>query len=96
MTYKLKFIPAALKEWKKLAPPIKSQFRKKLSERLENPRIQSAKLRGFSDVYKIKLKSSGYRLAYEVFESELIVMVLAVGRRERSEVYKNLSVRKKV
>ena len=34
MTYKLKFLPAALKEWKKLAPTIKTQFKKKLAERL--------------------------------------------------------------
>ena len=36
MTYRLKFIPAALKEWKKLAPPIQKQFKKKLSERIKN------------------------------------------------------------
>ncbi|MBF4366300.1 type II toxin-antitoxin system mRNA interferase toxin, RelE/StbE family, partial [Vibrio anguillarum] len=37
MTYKLKFLPAAQKEWSKLAPTIQSQFKKKLKERLENP-----------------------------------------------------------
>jgi len=36
MTHKLKFLPVALKEWNKLAPPIKNQFKKKLKERLEN------------------------------------------------------------
>jgi len=30
MTYKLRFLPAALKEWEKLGAPIKSQFKKKL------------------------------------------------------------------
>lgn len=39
MTYKLKFLPVALKEWEKLSPPIKNQFKKKLTERLENPRV---------------------------------------------------------
>ena len=44
MSYSLKFLPQALKEWKKLAPPIQIQFKKKLAERLENPYVPSAKL----------------------------------------------------
>lgn len=86
MTYKLKFVPSALKEWKKLDAPIKSQFKKKLEERLENPRVPSAKLSGYDSVYKIKLRTAGYRLAYEVVDDELIVYVLAVGKREKGKV----------
>ena len=37
--------------------------------------------------YKIKLRSVGYRLVYEVRDNEMIVVVIAVGKRERSEVY---------
>jgi mRNA interferase RelE/StbE len=62
MNYKLKFLPSALKEWNKLAPPIQKQFKKKLKERLSNPRNPASQLRGFKDVYKIKLRSVGYRL----------------------------------
>lgn len=93
MTYKLKFIPAALKEWEKLAPSIKSQFQKKLRERLENPKVQADKLRGYDDVYKIKLRSVGYRMAYEVNDMEIIVLVLAVGKRENDAVYQKLKDR---
>jgi len=71
MTYKLRFLPAALKEWEKLGAPIKSQFKKKLAERLENPRVPADKLSGYESVYKIKLRSAGYRLAYEVVDDEL-------------------------
>ncbi|MBN3186368.1 hypothetical protein H4F65_09925 [Pectobacterium brasiliense] len=39
------------------------------------------------DCYKIKLRSAGYRLVYQVFEHEIVVLVLVVGKRERSEVY---------
>ena len=46
MTYKLKFIPSAEKEWKKLGHPIREQFKKKLAERLVNPRIPAAQLQG--------------------------------------------------
>ncbi|MFO7528312.1 MAG: type II toxin-antitoxin system RelE/ParE family toxin [Marinobacter sp.] len=93
MTYKLKFLPVALKEWKKLPPPIKQQFKNKLSERLENPHVLSARLRGYQSVYKIKLRNAGYRLAYEVVDDELIVYVLAIGKREKSKVYQKLSNR---
>jgi mRNA interferase RelE/StbE len=50
--------------------------------------VPSAKLAGHPDRYKIKLKSVGYRLVYEVRDGELIVVVVAVGKRERNAVYK--------
>jgi len=39
MSYKLSFHPKALKEWKKLDVSINEQFKKKLAERLESPKI---------------------------------------------------------
>lgn len=93
MTYRLKFLPVALKEWEKLAPPIRAQFQKKLAERLEAPKVPSARLHGFDEVYKIKLRSVGYRLAYQVLDDAVVVIVLAVGKRERGEVYRKLGTR---
>ena len=90
MTYKLKFIPTALKEWNKLGETLKRAFKKKLSERLENPRIPKDQLHGWQNVYKIKLRSAGYRLVYEVVDSELIIIILAIGKRENNEVYKKI------
>ncbi|AAF96350.1 TPA: type II toxin-antitoxin system RelE/ParE family toxin [Vibrio cholerae] len=87
MTYKLEFKKSALKEWKKLAVPLQQQFKKKLIERLENPHVPSAKLSGAENIYKIKLRQSGYRLVYQVENDIIVVTVLAVGKRERSEVY---------
>ena len=94
MSYSLKFLPSALKEWKKLAPPIQKQFKKKLNERILNPRVQADQLRGFKDAYKIKLRSVGYRLVYEVNEKEITVYVIAVGKRERGIVYTKAEQRK--
>ena len=88
MTYELGFLDEALKEWHKLDAPVREQFKSKLSERLTNPRVPAAKLSGHSDRYKIKLRSVGYRLAYEVRDGQLIVVVVAVGKRERNAVYK--------
>lgn len=58
-------------------------------ERCENPRVQSVKLSGSTDRYKIKLRSVGYRLVYEVREVEILVVVIAIGKRDRGEIYRN-------
>ena len=88
MTYELGFVDGALAEWRKLDGSIREQFKKKLSERLDAPRVPAARLSGHPDRYKIKLRSVGYRLFYEVRDEELIVVVVAVGKRERSAVYR--------
>ncbi|MCL2656570.1 MAG: type II toxin-antitoxin system RelE/ParE family toxin [Betaproteobacteria bacterium] len=87
MSYRLKFKDEALKEWRKLDGPLREQFKKKLEERLQEPRMPAAKLSGHADRYKIKLKTSGYRLVYEVRDAEVVVVVVAVGKRERNAVY---------
>ena len=92
--YTLKFLPIALKEWKKLDPSIQAQLKKKLKERLESPCVQSCQLHGFENHYKIKLRASGYRLVYEVIEKEIVVLVIAVGKRDKNLVYKKASKRK--
>ncbi len=94
MNYKIKFLPTALKEWKKLSSNIREPFKKKLSERTITPRITADQLRGFKDVYKIKLRSSGYRLVYEVNDEEIVIYVIAVDKRDRGIVYKKAKQRK--
>jgi len=88
MSYKLKFKPKALKEWEKVDKSIKEQFKKKLKSRLEKPRVEKDRLRGYESVYKIKLRSSGYRLAYQVQDDTLIVLVLKIGKRDK--IYEEL------
>lgn len=87
MSYELAFLDAALKEWRKLDGNIREQFKRKLQERMENPRVPSALLHGKRDRYKIKLRTAGYRLVYEVRDRQLLVLVIAVGKRERNAVY---------
>jgi mRNA interferase RelE/StbE len=89
MTYRLVFKTEAKKEWDNLAATIREQFKKKLVERIGNPRIESARLSGMPDCYKIKLRTAGYRLVYQVRDKELVVSVVAVGKRERNTVYKS-------
>ncbi len=75
---------SAEKEWRKLAPPIRDMFLKKLEERLVNPRVKAARLRGpgLADCFKIKLREAGYRLIYQVIDECLVVVVVRVGRRD--------------
>ena len=68
----------------------KRTVQKKLKERLENPRVSKDKLSGYENVYKIKLREVGYRLAYEVKDEEIVVLVLGVVKREKDKIYKNL------
>lgn len=88
MTFRLVFKEEAKKEWDKLDGTVRSQFAKKLKERIEQPRIESARFQGMDDCYKIKLRRIGYRLVYQVRDFELVVSVVAVGKRERHHVYK--------
>jgi mRNA interferase RelE/StbE len=87
MPYELEFLASALKEWKRLDPNTREQLRNKLRERCENPHVPSAKLFGAKDRYKVKLRSVGCRLLYEVEDDRLVVLVIAIGKREGSQVY---------
>jgi mRNA interferase RelE/StbE len=85
--YALEFDLRAQREFRKLDPQLQLQFAKKLKERLEQPKVESDKLTGMADCYKIKLRSAGYRLVYQIVEDRLVVIVIAVGKRERNAVY---------
>ncbi|MFZ6046191.1 type II toxin-antitoxin system RelE/ParE family toxin [Pseudomonas sp. CR3202] len=87
MTYELEFLPSALKEWRKLGDTVREQFKKKLKERLQRPRVQGDALHGMPDCFKIKLRTAGYRLVYRVEDQRITVVVIGVGRRERGAAY---------
>lgn len=93
MTYKLFFHEKALKEFRTLDGAVRERLKRKLAERLENPRVDADRLSGQRDRYKIKMKSPGLRLVYQVVDDELVVFVLAVDKRERSTVYEKASGR---
>ncbi len=94
MTCDLAFLDEALKEWRKLDNVTREQFKAKLAERLQNPQVPSARLHDAKERYKIKLRNAGFRLVYQVRDRELLVLVVAVGRRERNDVYRAAERRK--
>jgi mRNA interferase RelE/StbE len=86
--YRLKFVPSALKEWQALDGSIKENMRQLLKARLDNPHVPGSALKGeLRGYYKIKLLKQGYRLVYGVEDDALIVMVMAVDKREDAVVY---------
>lgn len=88
MIYELHFHPLALKEWKKLSKELQDHFKKQLKLRLENPHVISAK-----DCYKIKLHQAGYRLVYQINDNKMILLVVAVGKRNKNKVYESATDR---
>jgi mRNA interferase RelE/StbE len=93
MSFKLRFKEQALEEWHSLDSTIREQFAKKLHAIRDNPRIDSARLSGLKDCYKIKLRKAGYRLVYEVRDQEVVILIVAIGKRERNAVYKSATKR---
>lgn len=88
MSYSLKFKEEALKEWRKLDEHLREQFKKNLAEHLHNPCVPASKLSRQKVRYKIKLRNVGYRLVYEVRDKEVVVVVVAIGKRGRNAVHK--------
>ena len=93
MTFELRFHEQALSEWKRLDRSIQTILKKKLAERLQHPRVPTAKLSNMPDCYKIKLRSSGYRLVYRVDDDVVFVTVIAVGKRDDLAAYLTAAAR---
>jgi mRNA interferase RelE/StbE len=87
--YRLKFLPDASADWHALDGSVKEVLRKALKKRLAQPHVPGAELHGdLRNCYKIKLRKQGYRLVYCVEDEVLIVVVLAVAKREGLAVYR--------
>ena len=92
--YRLQFVPSAWAEWQALDGSVKETLRKLLKKRLDNPHVPGGALHGaLAGHYKIKLKKQGYRLVYGVQDDILMVMVMAVDKREDSAVYQSAMAR---
>ena len=88
MTFNIDFDERAFKEWNKLDRTIRDQFKKKLRKLQHNPYSGAARLHGdLAGCFKIKLRASGYRLIYKVIDEEIVIWVIAVGKRERDKAY---------
>ncbi|MEY2943547.1 MAG: hypothetical protein RLY97_1561 [Pseudomonadota bacterium] len=89
MIYAIEILPSARREWKKLGPDIKRQAVRKLEHLCVNPRVTSAQLSDMPDCYKIKLRSVGYRIIYQVVDDRLVIVIVAAGKRDagKNDIY---------
>lgn len=87
--YRIAFRPRAAKAFERLSTALQRQIAKKLKERSFNPRVPADRVREIADGYRLKLRASGIRLVYLVRDEELVILVLAIGAREREEAYKD-------
>ena len=83
MTYELELDPRAWREWQKPGETVKKQFKNKLQQIVQNPRIESTRL---SD-YRIATKSSlrrqviGWCIKYEIVWWWFTLLPLAKERK---------------
>lgn len=94
MPYQLAIHPAAEKEWARLDNSVKSRFKTKLAERLQTPRVPTSALSGAPDIYKIKIATPQFRLAYHVDDASKRLTILTVTSRD--DVYDALAERMKL
>ena len=92
MIYELAIHPEAEREWSKLDESVKKRFKQKLQkERLAQPRVAKDALHGLPDLYKIKITTPQFRLAYHVNDYTGLLTILAVSSRD--DVYALLQSR---
>lgn len=92
MIYELAIHPEAEREWSRLDESVKKRFKQKLQkERLAKPRVAKDALHGLPDLYKIKITTPQFRLAYHVNDKTRLLTILAVSSRD--DVYALLQSR---
>lgn len=90
--YGLAIHPEAEREWARLDESIKKRFKQKLAkERLHHPRVVKDALHGAPDLYKIKITTPQYRLAYHVNDTTRQLTIVAISSRD--DVYELLQGR---
>ena len=74
------------KDLPKLSSKLSNIIKRKLLKLEENPFIGKPLQGILSNCYSLKV--SKYRVVYKVFKSRLLVLVIAIGKRDNSFIYK--------
>jgi mRNA interferase RelE/StbE len=88
-TFNVVFRPRAKKAFDRLGTADQRQLAAKLKSRCLNPRVPADAVRDIPQGYKVKLRSSGIRAIYMVRDRQLVLLVLAIDKREREKAYKD-------
>ena len=85
MTYRIEVAPTALRQLRKLDPPVRRRVQAAIELLADQPRPPgAAKLAGGEGEWRVR--TGGYRVIYEIHDQVLLVLVVAVGHR--SEIYR--------
>ena len=80
MSYRVEVAPAAVRQLRKLDPPARRRVQAAIELLTEEPRPSGAKkLVGGEGEWRVR--TGDYRIVYEVRDSVLLVLVVAVGHR---------------
>ena len=85
MVYRLLFDKTFVKEYRKLDKSIQIEGDKKLRRLKEDPRGMGKPLKFFPNLYELYLRM--YRIYYVVQESEIKILILAVGHKDEQEKF---------
>ena len=95
--YEFKFYEEAEKDLSKLNNSIKQLFVKKLTQIINNPEMgkdlgnkNNLILAGLKKVY---FDNKRYRIVYEIKANEILIHIIAIGKRDDMKVYKQAHVR---
>ena len=95
--YDYKFHPEAQKELSKLNKSIQILFTKTLKKILTSPELgidlgnkNNLNLSGLKKMY---FDHKRYRIVYQILEEEIVIHLLAIGKRDKMEVYEKAEER---
>ena len=80
VTYSVTLSPAAARQLRKFDPEVRRRIQAAIELLAENPRPPAAtRLVGGGGEWRVR--TGGYRVIYEVHDSELLILVLRMGHR---------------
>ena len=92
--YEIIILNSAAKELRKYDKPVRNKIINAMDKLAENPYIGDRLKGDLATIYSYHLKVSGveYRIAYQIKEQEIVVIVMQIGTRENfySELKKRL------
>ncbi len=84
MAYRIEYKPSAEREFHALPKEVQRRIRPRIDALALDPRPPGAKkLRGYVNRWRIRV--GDYRVIYEVYDKELVVLIVKIGHR--SDVY---------
>jgi len=80
MTHRIEFAPAAVRQLRKLDPPVRRRIQAAVELLADEPRpASSKKLLGGAGEWRVR--TGDHRIVYEMRDDVLVVLVLAIGQR---------------